>query len=56
MKAATMTDNLEEETKLIPKEQSKAVPEDKLPKAGALQDDELELATGGVRANGPIMN
>jgi hypothetical protein len=30
--------------------------EEKWSSVGALQDDELALATGGVRAYGPIMN
>ena len=55
MKAATMIDNIEEGTKPAD-DKGKAVPEEKLPKAGALRDEELELTTGGVRANGPIMN
>jgi hypothetical protein len=64
MKAATMTDDIEDKTKAVPEEKSKAVPaekrkttpEDKLPKVGGLQDDELESTTGGVRTYGPIMN
>jgi hypothetical protein len=54
MKAAKMTTDIEEDTKAVHEE--KRSPEDKLPKVGALQEDELELATGGVRSNGPIMN
>jgi hypothetical protein len=49
MKAAKMTNDIEEETKAVPEE-------NKWSSVGALQDDELDLATGGVRSNGPIMN
>jgi hypothetical protein len=57
MKAAKMTNDIEEETKAVPEEEKrKTSPEDKLPKVGALQDDELDLVTGGVRTYGPIMN
>jgi hypothetical protein len=45
MKATKMTNDIEEETKDIPEES-----------VGALQDDELDLVTGGVRTYGPIMN
>jgi hypothetical protein len=56
MEAAKMTNDIEGETKAVPEEKRKTSPEDKLPKAGALQDDELEFTTGGVRTYGPIMN
>jgi hypothetical protein len=49
MKAAKMTNDIEEETKAVPEEE-------KWSSVGALQDDELDLATGGVRTYGPIMN
>jgi|HubBroStandDraft_6_1064221.scaffolds.fasta_scaffold1409919_2 hypothetical protein len=59
-----MTNDIEEETKAVAEDKGKAIPEeksaatteDKLPKAGELQDDELESTTGGVRTYGPIMN
>jgi hypothetical protein len=46
MKATKMTNDIEEET-------TKDIPEESV---GALQDDELDLVTGGVRTYGPIMN
>jgi hypothetical protein len=56
MKAAKMTNDIEEDSKAVSEEKRKTGPEDKLPMVGALQDDELELTTGGVRTYGPIMN
>ena len=44
-----MTNDIEEETKAAPGEK-------KWSGVGALQDDELDLVTGGVRTYGPIMN
>ena len=49
MKAAKMTNDIEEETKAVPEEE-------KWSNVGSLQDDELDLVTGGVRTYGPIMN
>ena len=44
-----MTNDIEEETKAVTEEE-------KWSSVGALQDDELDLVTGGVRTYGPIMN
>ena len=44
-----MTNDIEEETKAVPEEE-------KWSNVGSLQDDELDLVTGGVRTYGPIMN
>jgi hypothetical protein len=45
MKAAKMTNDIEEETKAVPEE-------NKWSSVGALQDDELDLATGRMSAAG----
>jgi hypothetical protein len=49
MKATKMTNDIEEETKALTEEEEWFG-------VGALQDDELDLVTGGVRTYGPIMN